>query len=163
MRSGRPLTRSVLQRLPATRSKVAARVLAAMQAPPRQRGPGARVPGASAALTDRSVCCGRIQNGTPRAHGHDIFGVMKITRYDGYGQELRPGLRSTHQHNLTTPTFTIDTILEAVEPDRWRAEVRLFGEAIIDVPGPYPTSHAAGTSAEEALRNHLVSVFRAST
>lgn len=84
---------------------------------------------------------------------------MKITRLDEYGQELKPGSRHTHQHNLTTPKFTIITVLEEMDPDRWRAEVKIFDETIIDVHDSYPSSHEAGVAAEAALRKRLVELF----
>lgn len=87
---------------------------------------------------------------------------MKVTRFNEHGQELHPGLRSTHQHNLTTPKFIIVTVLEAVEPDKWRAEVTLFDEIILNVPGTHPSSYAAGTAAETALREQLIRLFRVS-
>ncbi len=84
---------------------------------------------------------------------------MKITRFDEHGQELKPGLRSIHPHNHTTPKFTIVTMLETMDPDEWRAEVMLFDETIISVPGTC-ASHAAGNATEAALRRRLVALFR---
>lgn len=86
---------------------------------------------------------------------------MNITRYDGDGNELRPGLRSRHRHNSENPKFDIYTVLDAVEPDSWHAEVTLFDEIIIDLPGPYPDYIAALTAGEAALRQRAVEVFRA--
>ena len=85
---------------------------------------------------------------------------MKITRYDGNGNELRPGLRSRHRHNSENPRFDIYTVLDSVEPDSWHAEVTLFDEAIIEVPGSYPDDIAALRAAEAALRQRAVEVFR---
>lgn len=85
---------------------------------------------------------------------------MNITRYDGNGNELRPGLRSRHRHNSENPKFEIYTVLDAVEPDSWRAEVTLFDEVIINVPGPYPDDIAALAAAEAALRQRVIEVLR---
>lgn len=102
-----------------------------------------------------------------RAAGHGVEGgptdtlcYVKITRYEN-GHELRPGLRSIHHHNLTTPKFNIVSVLEEMDPDRWLAEVSLFDEVILEIPGTFSSSHEAGYAAEEALRKHLVLVFRA--
>ncbi|WP_448256465.1 hypothetical protein [Microbacterium aurum] len=84
---------------------------------------------------------------------------MHITRYDEHGQELKPGLRSLHHHNLTSPKFVIFTTLEAVDPDQWRAEVLLFDEVILTVDGLHASKQAAGQAAEQALRTRLIEMF----
>lgn len=87
---------------------------------------------------------------------------MLTTEYfDEYRQSLRPGMRSEHQHNRATVVFRIFGILEQLEPQKWRAEVRLFNEVIIEIDEGYPSKHAAGVAAERALTERLVAVFRA--
>ncbi|KNY07755.1 hypothetical protein [Microbacterium sp. GCS4] len=85
---------------------------------------------------------------------------MEITRYDGNGNELRPGLRSRHRHNSENLKFEIYTVLDAVGPDSWHAEVELFHEVIIHVPDPFPDHIAALRAAEAALRQRAIEVFR---
>lgn len=85
---------------------------------------------------------------------------MNITRYDGSGNELRPGLRSRHRHNSENLKFEIYTVLDAVEPDSWHAEVELFQEVIINVPGPFPDDIAALAAGEAALRQRTIEIFR---
>ncbi|MEV4666347.1 hypothetical protein [Microbacterium sp. LWO12-1.2] len=85
---------------------------------------------------------------------------MNITRYDGNGNELRPGLRSRHRHNSENLKLEIYTVLDAVEPDSWHAEVTIFNEVVINVPGPFPNDIAALAAAEAALQQRAVEIFR---
>lgn len=85
---------------------------------------------------------------------------MITTEYfDDYGP-LKPGVRRKHQHNLTTPKFDIYVTLDELQPEKWRAEVRVAGELIIELEDQYPSRQAAGTAAEQALTERLVAVFR---
>lgn len=89
---------------------------------------------------------------------------MITTEYfDEYGNELKPGVRSEHQHNLSTPRFRVYGVLDQLTPERWHAEVQLCGEVIIVVEDQHPTKHQAGAAAEEALRQRLVAIFGASS
>jgi hypothetical protein len=85
--------------------------------------------------------------------------MITTTYYDEYNQELKPGLKSLHQHALTTPKFSIYGILDSLNPERWRAEVRLFDSVIITMEEQHSTKEAAGRAAEAALQVRLLEVF----
>lgn len=86
-----------------------------------------------------------------------------ITReyYDENNQRLQPGSKSKVQHNSGRLEFTIFALLDSLEPELWRAEVRLFGHVIITVEEQYPTKMQAGHAAEHRLQQHLTAIFSA--
>ncbi|REC98249.1 hypothetical protein DEU35_1344 [Microbacterium sp. AG157] len=78
--------------------------------------------------------------------------------YDEHGL-LEPGVRRTIQHGSAAPKFEIIATLKSLTPERWRAEVTLFGATVVKLDRTFPSKQAAGAAAEAALQERMVAIF----
>lgn len=80
---------------------------------------------------------------------------IESKRFAHDAQEIRPGARIAYQSRLEQQRLLrIITVVESVDPDRWRAEVTFMGEVVLRT-GLFDHSQAAGRAAEEALLDRV--------
>lgn len=82
---------------------------------------------------------------------------MEMKHYLG-AVELRSGVRVPHHTNLLQRAVTTDLICESVQPMCWRAEVKVFGRAIIQTE-TFNNDAAAGRAAGDAFVEKIVGLL----
>lgn len=75
------------------------------------------------------------------------------------GVEIVPGAQLPVHSNLGQQPVTIIAVCESVSPDRWRADLSLFGQTLITTD-TFGDPYDAGRAAEAALISKLVKLLK---